>query len=190
MVWQTCDHTVLFCPTEEDLEVPVDCQLNMSQWCVHMAKKTNVILACTRNCVASRIREEIAHLYSAHIPSTVFSFGPLSTRKTFCCWKTFREDQQSWWRDLKMSYENQLRELVLFSVEKGILRADPIILYNYPKRVCSEEVVDLFSQVTSVRIWGSDLKLCQWRFRLDRMKNLFMERLVTSWNRLPRGLHP
>jgi len=30
--------------------------------------------------------------------NTVFSFGPLTTRKTLRCWSVSKEEQQSWWR--------------------------------------------------------------------------------------------
>ncbi|PKU47106.1 hypothetical protein llap_2601 [Limosa lapponica baueri] len=122
-------------PEEKDLGLLVDKKLNMSQQCALAAQKA--ILCCIKRSVTGRLREVILPLCCALVrshPEYCLQVWSPQHRKDMDLLEWVQRRATKMIRGLEhLSYEDRLRELALFSLEKRRFWGDLIAAFQYLK---------------------------------------------------------
>ena len=149
----------------------MDEKLHVSQQLALAARKAYGILGSIRRGVASREREMIVPLYcalcEAHLKYCVRVWGP-QYRKDGELLEMVQRRAAKMIRGLEhLPYEDRLRELGFFGLEKRRLRGDLLAAFQCLKGAYKQEGSQLFTRLDNGRTRGNGCKLKEGRFRLD-----------------------
>ncbi|KAJ7413293.1 hypothetical protein WISP_92143 [Willisornis vidua] len=163
----------------------------MTQHCVLTAHRAECILCCITRSVASRSKEVVllcSALMRPHLEYYVHPWGPQWKRDVNLLEQVQRKAIKMIAVLQRLSYEDWLRQLDLFSLEKRRLQADLTAAFLFLKWAYKKAGEGLLTKACSDRTRVNGFKLVEGTFKLHIRKKFFTLSVVTHWKRLPREL--
>ncbi|CAM5132666.1 unnamed protein product [Eretmochelys imbricata] len=177
---------------ERDLRVIMDSSLKMSMQCAAAVKKANRMLRIIKKGIENKLENILLPLYKSmvrpHLEYCVQMWSP-HLKKDILALEKVQRRATKMIRGLEwIPYEERLKRLGLFILEKRRLRGDMIEVYKIMSGVEKVNKEKLFTCSHNIRTRGYQMKLMSSRFNTNKRKFFFTQHTVNPWNSLPEEI--
>ena len=177
---------------ERDLGVLVDSSVKVSPQCAAAVKKANSMLGMIKKGIENKTANIIMPLYKTivrpYLEYCVQFWSPHLKKDIVELEKVQKRATKMITGLEHLPYEERLKHLGLFSLEKRRLRANVIETYKIMQGMSKVDRGKLFSLSQNTRTRGHTLKLRAGRVKTDKRKYFFTQRIVSLWNSLPQDV--
>ena len=174
---------------ERDLGIWIGKDLKWGEQCGKAAKKAMTVLGMIKRSFEMIDEKGFIILYNTyvrpHLEYCVQAWSPYLMKDIECLEKVQRRATKMICGFNKLTYEERLKRLKLYTLEERRVRGDLIEVY---KIVTGKEKIDsrrLFQMANTGYLRGNSLKLFKKPARLELRRKYFTMRVVENWNKLP-----
>ena len=175
--------------SEKDLGVIVNQDLKTHKQCFEASKKANKMVGIIYRNVSYKSKDVVSRLYNSfvrpHLEYCVQAWKPYHRGDMDMLEKVQRRATKIIPSIKNLSYENRLKELNMYSLERRYMRGDMIEVYKMFNGLDDVKIEDYFDLDKNDRTRGHNLKIKKKPFKLDLRKSFFSLRVVDQWNNLP-----
>ena len=177
---------------ERDLGVRVNKDLKPKEQVISVRNKANRILGFISRSVSNRSEEVILKLYLAlvrpHLDYAVQFWSPYYRKDIDPLERIQRRMTKMIHSIRNLSYMDRLKKLNLHSLERRRVRGDMIEVYKWFNGINKGDINRVLKLNNLGRTRSNGFKLDKTRFRKEIGRNWFGNRVVDTWNALPRNV--
>ena len=177
---------------EKDLGVIVSNDLEVSSHCLEARNKANRMLGIINRNVSYKSKEVMSKMYNSYVRPVMEYCSQVwapHLRKDIDMLEAVQRRATRMIHGFdNMSYEERLKNLNMYSVERRFLRGDMIEVYKLFSSG-NDELIGKFFEIDHARnTRGHSKKIKKKYCRLNVRKYFFSQRIVNFWNSLPQNV--
>ncbi|XP_063615394.1 uncharacterized protein LOC134788436 [Penaeus indicus] len=178
--------------TMRDLGVTMSCDFKPTAQCKNATTRAYRELYRLKNTLTCRNAEVFIPLYKSivrpHLEYCVQAWAPYLTKDIQLLERVQRTATRMVTGMIGLTYENRLKALDLFSLQRRRMRGDLIETFKITHGFSGLVLDDLFHKLPNTGTRGHNLRLQREHSRLDVRKKFFSVRVIPVWNKLPQSI--